>query len=408
MHRAALTGFWQLLKHGGHHLRAHKGFKGIVPFSYTLLGYAEVPQALAKPVNLGLYLQANERQVLSRTVVETLTWLTYVSLETSTQWGHRTHILTLRSPNPHPLQVEEFKLCSRRWLGDIVLVRLHKEPYSFYPTDNWYCSFVEVISPHGQSYRFPCYQWVKGYCTLELREGKGRGLWAWGRSALSVAPLCHQCISGEEKRGALFVILMGRKGYLHPKPPQRLSTLCPPRKVELQLKGFLNCTNSWAKLDDINKVFYFNKTPITEYVRAHWREDTFFRYQFLNGVHPVVIQRCTELPSHSSGRDTAMWKVTKGNIFLADYKILEGVPANRINGYQQYIAAPLCLLHLQPSGELVPMAIQVTAPGAPTRCLGGPPCSPHPYTDQLREIMQESFWTVVHTSCACQGFRRLM
>ncbi|CAM4642150.1 unnamed protein product [Lepidochelys olivacea] len=72
----------------------------------------------------------------------------------------------------NPGAVEEFKLCCRRWLGDIILVRLHKEPYSFYPSDNWYCSFVEVVSPHGQCYRFPCYQWIEGYRTLELREGK--------------------------------------------------------------------------------------------------------------------------------------------------------------------------------------------------------------------------------------------
>uniref|UniRef100_A0A8C3H4W0 Lipoxygenase domain-containing protein n=1 Tax=Chrysemys picta bellii TaxID=8478 RepID=A0A8C3H4W0_CHRPI len=65
-------------------------------------------------------------------------------------------------------------------------------------------------------------------------------------------------------------------------------SLCPRRKVELWLKGFLSCTYSWVKLEDINKVFCFNKTPITE--------DTFFRYQFLNRVHPVVIRHCTELP----------------------------------------------------------------------------------------------------------------
>uniref|UniRef100_A0A8C3F3U7 Uncharacterized protein n=1 Tax=Chrysemys picta bellii TaxID=8478 RepID=A0A8C3F3U7_CHRPI len=174
----------------------------------------------------------------------------------------------------HP--VEEFKLCSRRWLGDIVLVRLHKEPYSFYPTDNWYCSFVEVVSPHGQCYRFPCYQWIEGYRTLELREGKGRGLRA-----------------GRRHMGDDLVSLGARTPGLFPHicsaPPS-------PRQGELRLKGFLSCTNSWAKLDDINKVFCFNKTPITEYVLAHWREDTFFGYQFLNGVHPMVIRRCTELP----------------------------------------------------------------------------------------------------------------
>uniref|UniRef100_A0A8C3F3V4 PLAT domain-containing protein n=1 Tax=Chrysemys picta bellii TaxID=8478 RepID=A0A8C3F3V4_CHRPI len=115
------------------------------------------------------------------------TWSICVSLETSTQWGHRRPTITSSRSGPPtlpPLQVEEFKLCSRRWLGDIVLVRLHKEPYSFYPTDNWYCSFVEVVSPHGQCYRFPCYQWIEGYRTLELREGKGREL---------ILPLNHQC-----------------------------------------------------------------------------------------------------------------------------------------------------------------------------------------------------------------------
>ncbi|XP_074927452.1 LOW QUALITY PROTEIN: arachidonate 12-lipoxygenase, 12R-type-like [Chelonoidis abingdonii] len=74
----------------------------------------------------------------------------------------------------NPGAVEEFKLRCRRWLGTFVPVQLHKEALLFYPPTNWYCSFVEVISPHGQTYRFPCYQWIEGYRTLELREGKGQ------------------------------------------------------------------------------------------------------------------------------------------------------------------------------------------------------------------------------------------
>ncbi|XP_005314246.2 hydroperoxide isomerase ALOXE3-like [Chrysemys picta bellii] len=284
----------------------------------------------------------------------------------------------------NPEAVEEFKLCCGRWLGDIILVRLHKEPYSFYPTDNWYCSFVEVISPQGQTYRFPCYQWVEGYRTLELREGKGQMICNDADSPLLLeqrqAELKHrrECYRWKEFAPGLpqcldvdnIIDLDSNSTYSLTKSTNFLLRGVTA-KVELRLKGFLSCTDSWVKLDDINKVFCFNKTLITEYVQVHWREDTFFGYQFLNGVHPVVIRRCTELPCNFPvmpamvasflGESTSLQdELEKGNIFLADYKILEGVPANTINGYQQYIAAPLCLLHLQPSGELVPIAIQLS------------------------------------------------
>lgn len=50
----------------------------------------------------------------------------------------------------------------------------------------------------------------------------------------------------------------------------------------------------------------------------------------------------------------------RGTMYLLDYEVLDGVPANVINGKQTYLSAPLCLLHLNQQQQLVPIAIQVS------------------------------------------------
>lgn len=50
----------------------------------------------------------------------------------------------------------------------------------------------------------------------------------------------------------------------------------------------------------------------------------------------------------------------KGAVYLLDYEVLDGIPANEINGKQTYLSAPLCLLHLNQQGQLLPIAIQVS------------------------------------------------
>lgn len=49
----------------------------------------------------------------------------------------------------------------------------------------------------------------------------------------------------------------------------------------------------------------------------------------------------------------------KGTLFEANYSLLDGIKANIILCSQQYLAAPLVMLRLQPDGQLLPIAIQV-------------------------------------------------
>lgn len=58
-----------------------------------------------------------------------------------------------------------------------------------------------------------------------------------------------------------------------------------------------------------------------------------------------------------------MCLLQRGHIFLADYWILAEAPVHCLNGRQQYVTAPLCLLWLNPQGVLLPLAIQVTSIG---------------------------------------------
>ncbi|XP_025915287.1 hydroperoxide isomerase ALOXE3-like [Apteryx rowi] len=289
----------------------------------------------------------------------------------------------------YPGKAAEFTVRCERDLGPLVLVRLHK--WRLFLEDAWFCQDVQVTAPGGRSYRFPCYQWLEDVTTLELREGAGKKpaddvldilkehrrrelaarqdayRWkifaeGWPR-CLDVGSI-HELQSDAKfscERGSNFVGFLLFQGATH------------------LLSGFLLRHTSWKSLDEMRSIFSKTKGRdiVPEYVARHWREDTFFGYQYLNGNNPIVIRKCTELPekfpvtpamvADSLGAGTTLAEeLQAGRIFIVDYEILEGLPAGTIHGRQQYVAAPLCLLHQDAGGHLRPIAIQLSQRPGPT------------------------------------------
>ncbi|XP_073716819.1 polyunsaturated fatty acid 5-lipoxygenase [Misgurnus anguillicaudatus] len=101
-----------------------------------------------------------------------------------------------------------------------------------------------------------------------------------------------------------------------------------------------------------------------------WNTDDMFGYQFLNGCNPVVIRKCMKLPdkfpvTHEMVKGSLQRELTlqdeikKGNIYIADYVILDGLPANKTKKSQFYLTAPICLLYNNKWDQIVPIAIQL-------------------------------------------------
>ncbi|XP_073415813.1 polyunsaturated fatty acid lipoxygenase ALOX15B-like isoform X2 [Dendrobates tinctorius] len=283
----------------------------------------------------------------------------------------------------------DFDLTIEQDIGKLLFVRLCKETHVFRVDDSWYVLYVHVTSPNGKLYQFPMYQWISSQTNVVVPHGigsirssrnvcvaqrteeleKNREAYKWRLAAPGV-PYCIDAdnvddLPIDEQYSILKNVSFHFIKFL--------------AALEVRLKGLISCTDSWKNLEDMKTIFYFKKTKTSDEVSRIWNEDSFFGYQYLNGVNPMLIKKCTKLlenfPVTSSmvasslGTSTDLEKeMQNGNVFMADYKILHGVPNNDlINGKPQYIAAPMCLLWKDPQDQLLPIAIQLgQTPGEQT------------------------------------------
>ncbi|XP_074198436.1 polyunsaturated fatty acid lipoxygenase ALOX12 isoform X3 [Camelus bactrianus] len=309
-----------------------------------------------------------------------------------------------QTPNPHspqnglsqdpptkvsgfwPPQEEEFEHDVPDDLGPLQFVKLRK--HHSLVDDAWFCDRITVQGPGpGEEAAFPCYSWVQGEGVLCLPEGTAR---LAGDNALDVFQKHREKELKERhqiycwatwKEGLPLTIAAGCEDDLPPnmrfQEEKRLDFEWTQKAgaLEMFLKRVYTLLSSWNRLEDFDHIFWGQKSTLAEKVRQHWQEDEFFGYQFLNGANPMLLRRSTALPPRlvlPSGMEELRAQLERelqnGSLFEADFILLDGIPANVIQGEKQYLAAPLVMLKVDPHGKLLPMVIQLQppSPSSPT------------------------------------------
>ncbi|XP_061644796.1 polyunsaturated fatty acid 5-lipoxygenase-like isoform X1 [Phyllopteryx taeniolatus] len=267
-------------------------------------------------------------------------------------------------------------------LGEIVLVKLEKRKY--WVQDDWYCSYISVKTPDGDNLEFPCYRWLVGDKEVVLRDGR-----AYLPQDDKTTVVKQHRQNELEMRQKAYRWMEWQPGFPMSIDANRHQDL--PRDIQFDSeKGvdfvlnfskaienlFVNhimhmFQSSWSDFDDFERIFLRIKNTISEYVMQHWKEDFMFGYQFLNGCNPVVIQKLSKLPDKFPVTNemvavsleralTLEEEVKAGNIYVADYEVLDGIKPNCTDPCTlQYLAAPICLMYKNTQNKILPIAIQL-------------------------------------------------
>ncbi|XDV12327.1 hypothetical protein PO909_001031 [Leuciscus waleckii] len=261
--------------------------------------------------------------------------------------------------------------------------------------NHWFCDKISINTPEGDEILFPCYCWLDSKERLILRPAKA-SLVFHGTNPIAQRQRMRQL----KKQQKLFrlvgstLIQVGWRVYAE-GTPQVIdcdTTHALPAEVRfsftkeiefyftaakqlavLKLTGLADSKKSWESISQMEALFCGNGNKtiacFAEYIQGHWDKDEFFGYQFLNGLNPMMIQRCSTLPENFPVTDDMVkdslrgssleQEMKKGNIFLSDYKMMDGLEGNKVSGRQQYLTAPLVLLYCNPQGMMLPIAIQL-------------------------------------------------
>ncbi|XP_031177932.1 hydroperoxide isomerase ALOXE3-like isoform X2 [Sander lucioperca] len=267
-------------------------------------------------------------------------------------------------------------------LGCLLLLKLEKDPFHESPEKDWFCSKIVVKTPEEDEILFPCHSWLSRGEFVLMRGGR----------ATKAFEDLHPRLVDQRKKELVKQKLMykwdkyaeGLSYILNIDDPKAIPVeisfsfsrafeyryTSEAASAELELKGLKDSTEHFESFEAMKVVSWFKKAPVSEYVSEHWEDDDFFGYQILNGATPFMIKRCSKLPSNFPVTEEMVKpflangvslteEMKKGNIFINDYKIMDGLPTRVIDGKPVALTAALCLLYLNPEKKLLPITIQL-------------------------------------------------
>ncbi|XP_078808565.1 polyunsaturated fatty acid lipoxygenase ALOX8-like isoform X2 [Oryzias latipes] len=259
-------------------------------------------------------------------------------------------------------------------IGELEMIKLEKGRISW---TQWLPGMVEVEKTQSkQVYRFPIYHWISNGNINLFREGKA--VLDFKETDQNLRTVRKRELREQQSIYCWDVYKEGipecmKEDSICSLPHDDSSTIASIISTGMEhldviyqrILGYFMRNKTWSSFEEIEN-FYKCLVPPTP-VLENWRKDSFFGYQYLNGINPMVIKRIRSLPDNFPVTDKVIQnpavslnsEMEKGNIFLCDYKILDGVETNTINDKKQYLAAPLVLLHQTEEEMMMPIAIQL-------------------------------------------------
>uniref|UniRef100_A0A8C2ZED8 Uncharacterized protein n=1 Tax=Cyclopterus lumpus TaxID=8103 RepID=A0A8C2ZED8_CYCLU len=257
------------------------------------------------------------------------------------------------------LDTGTYTLSTNLSLEKLLLIKVEKDPFCYLPEDEWYLSKIVVTTPEGEAILFPCYRWISRGELVELRGGRGLMyqhmlLWSqkfiWRNSYVPFGNFFYFV-------GLFFRWKILAEGLPHINHFNNV--------LELPAEILYNVVLDVVPVGQNIYIYYIYIifAILPEYVSEHWKEDDFYGFQFLNGLNPKVIKRCSELPPN--------FPVTEEMVNLEIISVLgDGFVCLSsqynfaliylaYNGEPLHVTAGLCLLYLNPENKLMPIAIQL-------------------------------------------------